>query len=123
MSRAARCTRKSLDFGFVLLIGLLVAVICLGHDASQAPSSIDAARPTLTIASANPLLVVGRSFKAGERVTVSVGPRRKTTTAGPRGGFVVRFGRVRCTSATILATGSKGSRAAVSVPKTLCFQP
>jgi hypothetical protein len=123
MSRTARCTRKSLDFDLVLIIGLLVAVICLGHDTSQAATNAAAARPALTIASANPLRVVGQGFKAGERVTVSVGPRRKTTNAGPRGGFMVRFARAKCTSGTIQAVGSEGSRAAARVPKTLCFEP
>jgi hypothetical protein len=107
----------------VLLIGLLVAVVVLGSDATHATPSAETKRPALTIMTMNPLRVAGRGFEPSERVTVSVGPRRRSAVADARGRFTVRFGRVTCTSATILAAGSKGSRAAVSVPKTLCFQP
>jgi hypothetical protein len=107
----------------VLLIALLVTVVALGPDAIHATPSAETKRPTLTIMTMNPLRVAGRGFKASERVTVSVGPRRRAATAGPRGGFTVQFGRARCTSGTIVAIGSKGSRAAVKVPNTLCFEP
>jgi hypothetical protein len=122
-SKRARCTRESLDFGDVLLIGLLVAVISLGFDATHSDPATEAKQPTLTIMGGNPLRVAGRRFKPGEHVTVSVGPRRRATTAGVRGAFTVRFARGTCTSGTVLAVGSKGSRAAAGVPKTLCFEP
>jgi hypothetical protein len=113
----------SLDFANVLLIGLVVAVVVLGSGTTHAMPSVETKRPTLTIMTMNPLRVAGRGFKASERVIVSVGPRRKADTAGPRGRFTIQFGRTRCTSGTIVAIGSRGSRAAVKVPDTLCFEP
>jgi hypothetical protein len=109
-----------------LLIALVVLLITFGvgraTESSTAPSTL-AGRPALTIQSLNPLRVVGRGFKAGERVVVSVGPRRRAATADARGRFTVTFARARCTSGTIVAIGSRGSRAKVNVPHTLCFEP
>lgn len=110
----------------MLLIGLLVLLVTFGLDTSvQSPTapSVQSARPRLTIATMNPLRVLGRGFKPREGVAVSVGPRRRETTADAGGRFTVRFGRAMCASATIKAVGSKGSRATLSMPKTLCAEP
>jgi hypothetical protein len=110
----------------VLLIALVVLLLTFGlgtaAEDATAPSTL-AARPALTIQSMNPVRVVGRGFKAGEHVVVSVGPRRRAATADARGRFIVTFARARCTSGTIVAIGSRGSRAKVNVPHTLCFEP
>jgi hypothetical protein len=109
----------------VLLIGLIVLLIMLGPDTATKSStaSTPAGRPALTIQSMNPLRVSGRGFKAGERVVVSVGPRRQAAIADAKGRFTVRFARLRCTNGTIVAVGSRGSRAKVNVPNTQCFEP
>jgi hypothetical protein len=110
----------------VLLIVLIVLLVTLGLDTgvgSPAASSEQWTRTRLTIVRLNPLEVVGRGFKAGERVVVSVGPRRRAVTAGPRGRFKVRFNRALCIGPTVLAVGSKGSRAAINLPKTVCAEP
>lgn len=110
----------------MLLIGLIVLLITFGvgtaTESSTAPSRLTG-RPALTIQSMNPLRVVGRGFKTGEHVVVSVGPRRRAATADTHGRFTVTFARARCTSGTIVAIGSRGSRAKVNVPHTLCFEP
>jgi hypothetical protein len=110
----------------VLLIALILLLITVGLDAgveTPAAPSAQSARPRLTIATMNPLHVVGNGFKSRERVAVSVGPRRREATADASGRFTVRFGRAMCTSGTITAVGSKGSRAVAHLPKTLCAEP
>jgi hypothetical protein len=106
--------------GIVLLLLLLTSASL--EPAVESPA-VASARPSLTITTMNPLHVVGRGFKASERVVVSVGPRRRTATADRHGRFSVRFGRAMCSGGTILAVGSKGSRVAVRLPRTVCAAP
>jgi hypothetical protein len=80
-------------------------------------------RPTLTITSMHPLEVIGRGFKPSERVVVSTATKRKTVTANSAGRFDVRFAGLKCAGATIVAVGSKGSRAATRPPRILCIEP
>jgi hypothetical protein len=69
-----------------------------------------------------PLEGTGRSFKAGERVSVRTAGKRKATTAGSRGRFVVRFaGQSSCNGGTIVAVGAMGSRASVNFSQLLCL--
>ena len=82
-----------------------------------------AARPALTITDLQPLTVSGRGFRANERVTVSSGPSRRSTTASSAGRFVVRFTKVTCAAHAIVAVGSKGSRATTRPPQILCVSP
>jgi hypothetical protein len=110
----------------VLLVALVIVLLTIGLEPASESSTAPAAgtaRPALRIMGLNPLTVGGRSFKAGERVVLSVGPRRRTATATTRGRFLVRFSRGRCISGTVVAVGSRGSRASVLVPHTVCFQP
>jgi hypothetical protein len=77
------------------------------------------ARPSVSLASEQPLIVSGRDFKAGEQVTVvaSVNGRqfRRLMAASARGRFSARFGAVdaSCGMLYVAVTGQKGSRAAV----------
>jgi hypothetical protein len=110
----------------VLAIGLLVVLITFGVDAAverQAAPSAQSARPKLAITSMNPLRVAGSGFKARERVVLSVGRRRRAVPTDARGRFTAGFGRAMCSGGTILAVGSKGSRAAVRLPRTVCAEP
>jgi hypothetical protein len=109
-----------------LVIGLLVLLIAFGVDSaveSPAAPSTQSARSRLTIATMNPLHVAGSGFKARERVVVSVGRRRRAVIADARGRFTVWFGRAMCSGGTITAVGSKGSRATVRLPRTVCAEP
>ncbi len=61
------------------------------------------------------MTVAGRAFKPGERVRLSADGRRKTVTAGARGGFKVVFPEANvCNGFVAVARGSKGSRATVT---------
>jgi hypothetical protein len=110
----------------VLAIGLLVLLVTFGLGAAvenPAAPAAQSVRPKLTITSMNPLRVAGSGFKARERVVLSVGQRRRAVTADARGHFTAGFGRAMCSGGTILAVGSKGSRAAVRLPRTVCAAP
>jgi hypothetical protein len=110
----------------VLVVGLIVLLITFGMDAAvedPAAPAAQSARPKLTITSMNPLKVAGRGFKARERVVLSVGQRRRAVTTDTRGRFTARLGRAMCSGGTISAVGSKGSRAAVRLPRTVCAAP
>ena len=76
-----------------------------------------------------PLTVRGNSFKARERVTVTLdGGRRGTqrVQATRQGGFTTSFGVapvIGCQTLTIRAVGSLGSRAYRQVPRPDCREP
>jgi hypothetical protein len=108
-----------------MLIGLLVVLITfgLGGAAQEERAAPATTRATLTVMDMSPLAISGRGFKSGERVAVSTGTARKSVTASASGRFVVRFGTVRCAATTIVAVGSKGSRATTKPPKILCVEP
>jgi len=110
---------------------LVIAVAVAGSGASAAdggPSRI-AARPGLAVFQLSPLTVRGYSFKARERVTVTLdGGKRGThrVQATVRGTFSTSFKSVRmlrCQTVTIRAVGSRGSRAFRQVPRPDCRQP
>ena len=109
----------------MLLVALVIVLLTTGLEPASESSPAPAAgtRPALRITGLNPLSVAGRSFKVGERVVLSVGRRRRGATATTRGRFLVRFSRARCIYGTVVAVGSRGSRASVVVPHTVCFQP
>jgi hypothetical protein len=96
-------------------LAILIAALTLGGVASAAT------RPALKLVSANdPMIVKGTSFRAKERVRVTVkvtSPAvtwRRTATATRRGTFQATIGLVqlgRCGGFTVSATGSKGSTA------------
>jgi hypothetical protein len=81
-------------------------------------------RASLRLSSMRPVTIVGSGFKPGERVRVSgVGPRR-TVFASRRGGFVLRIRHADpCASLSIVAVGSKGSRASLNFSQLLCVEP
>ena len=83
-------------------------------------------KPALKLAKPVPLTVQGMRFRPGERVRVTVRDvpnGRRKVTAGPRGGFVVRFAGVvydRCDGLFVSAVGSQGSRATLKRPQLFC---
>jgi hypothetical protein len=105
---------------------LLAALLGVGstHAAGET-----AKRPVLRIVDRQPVTVNGVSFKARERVRVTItsGDIRRTRTirATPRGAFTVQFDlRLgRCASLSATASGSLGSRAAHKLPQPLCPPP
>jgi hypothetical protein len=95
------------------LIAILVGLPAVSLASEGSPAS--PSRAELTIVRVQPLIVAGRAFKAGEKVSLSADGRRKTVTAGPRGGFKVSFPEMSaCNGVTVVARGSKGSRASVN---------
>ena len=80
-------------------------------------------RASLAITSLEPLTVTGRGFKAGEQVTVRFQSRRKATTATGTGRLVVRFAGLNCSGGTIVAVGSRGSRAVANFSQLSCVAP
>jgi hypothetical protein len=114
----------------VLLLALLALVLYpsfLTADGAtsngKAPPTTATGRASLVITNLEPLSVTGRGFKAGERVTVRFELRRKATTATGAGRFVVRFANPGCDGGTIIAVGSKGSRAVANFSQLLCVEP
>lgn len=108
-----------------LVILALVAAGC--GQAADAPSSNrpqdSAAQARLVPVSKSPLRVKGTGFVPGERVRVEVeGQESRTVTASGAGSFAVGFPSDRCTSVTVTATGSKGSRASFNLSRALCLE-
>ncbi|HVD25933.1 MAG TPA: hypothetical protein VNB86_08055 [Gaiellaceae bacterium] len=115
----------------MLLLALAALLLCpsfVTADGSAAgsgrttPTAVTG-RASLVITSIEPLSVTGRGFKAAERVTVRFQSRRRATTATSAGRFVVRFAGVDCSGGTIVAVGSKGSRAVANFSQPLCVAP
>jgi hypothetical protein len=102
----------------------VLAAAALAVAAASAPA---ATGPQLLLARDAPLTVAGVRFHAGEHVTVryagSGGPLTRAAVAGARGGFVVRFAHVDydpCTTMSITAVGSDGSRASLRTDRREC---
>jgi hypothetical protein len=104
-------------------------LILLGFLVLAMPALAGGYGATLREVSRTPLQLQGRSFRAGERVTVRVTARGATTTAavkaGSSGTFVLRFDQIslgRCGSAVVKAIGSRGSVATLKqTPRMACM--
>jgi hypothetical protein len=109
----------------VLILSLVLGVAVLGSPAGGS-EGVSGTKPSLKLVRPAPLTVQGLRFKAGERVRLTVRHARngrRTVTAGPRGGFVVRFAGVvydRCDGLLVTAIGSEGSRAVLTRPELFC---
>ena len=100
-------------------LAAVLAVLGTGLAATAALPVQSTGRPTLALASETPLVVAGRGFKAGERVTVVAsvvqGKFRKKVSAGTGGRFKARFAAAdaSCGPIYIAAIGREGSRASL----------
>jgi hypothetical protein len=103
---------------------LVVGVALLLVPASLATT---ARRAHLVPTSGSPLRVKGTGFVPRERVQIKVtaGSKRvsRKLRASTRGSFVVTFTRVRaCEGPTVVARGSRGSRASFTISEIACLQ-
>jgi hypothetical protein len=125
------------------LVALVVLVVALplftsgGGEAEPTPQAVPSTstplpkgapsygRASITFTSLRPFTIAGRGFKAGERVSVRVsGAGSKRIFASRRGAFLVRFPyQGNCPSVSIIAVGSKGSRASLNISHLLCVEP
>jgi hypothetical protein len=93
--------------------------------AAQSQQASDTRRADLEVRGQNPLAVRGTHFRAHERVGLTVKGRgsRLSVTAGARGTFLAVFKNiVGCDSITVVARGSKGSRASVNLSQIVCLE-
>ena len=108
---------------------VLAVIVVAGALASAAfASSRTSSKPTLRLSRARPVIVVGSHFQAGERVTVVAHAARLLVvhTRSVDGSFTARFAAVprpRCGSTRIVATGSMGSRATMTLQRPPCSPP
>jgi len=84
--------------------------------------------PRLRLAQTHSLVVVGSNFRAGERVKLVVHAARLIVVhaRARHGSFTARLGTVpmpRCGDVRIVAVGSKGSRAALTLRRPACSPP
>ena len=101
-------------------VGGSVRETALG-EVKQAPPANSTAR--LTIKRVMPTTIVaGNGFRSGEVVRLTGVPMRQVR-ASAKGTFTVRFRSDPCSSLTITATGSNGSRAAVNYSQFSCPAP
>ncbi|HYZ78207.1 MAG TPA: hypothetical protein VE596_12620 [Gaiellaceae bacterium] len=109
------------------MAGHLVALAAVA--ATAAAPSATTAKPALRLVRIDPLIVQGRDFRRGERVTVTARLPRATRSArvlaNAEGAFRVRLGRVRaydrCASVlSVEARGSRGSKASVRTHPLAC---
>lgn len=97
-----------------LITTFLVAATLLGAGARA--SALTLPKPRLAVET-NPVIVLGRNFRAGERVRVTLTVLEThvhTVTASAAGAFSVRFRGVTiggCSSYIATAVGNRGSRA------------
>jgi hypothetical protein len=95
---------------------------------SDEPRPDGGQRPTLTPYAQDPLSVRGTWFQPHERVRVAVKgvdePETLTARASAKGVFSVGFRHVNgCDSVTVMAVGSKGSRASFNLSQIACIAP
>ena len=89
-----------------------------------APKPAQIGRATLTLKRTMPFVIVGGTgFKPGETVRLN-GPITKSVKASARGTFLVRLGSADpCGDLSIVARGSKGSRASIQFSQFQCAVP
>jgi hypothetical protein len=108
------------------LIGATAAVAAL---LASVAAHGGTARPTLRLVSDAPTTLRGAGFRSSERVTLVVVATTKLTrrlVAGRGGGFVVRLPSVdanACQGFSVIATGSRGSRASYKRVRGQCPPP
>jgi len=103
--------------------GALVVVVAL---VACSPALATARHARLVPINGDPLRVKGTGFAPREhiRIKVFVGTRRigRRLTASRRGSFVVTFKTVRaCDGPTVIARGSRGSRASFNLSQIACL--
>ena len=108
-------------------LALLSAAVA---SAVMAASATGALQPRFALVDDEPLVVRGAAFAPGERVTVTaltlLGPKRVVTKAGAGGAFRASLslvGRPCGRAFTILATGTRGSRATLRLAIAPCIPP
>jgi len=110
---------------------VLAAALALTVGANAATISGSSTKPTLRLAAKTPVTLRGLSFKARELVLITV--RVDKTTAATRrvratstGSFAVTFAGISANDPCALdavASGSRGSRAALKLPERMCPLP
>ena len=108
----------------------LALLAAAAASAVMTASASAASQPRLALVDDEPLVVRGAAFSPGERVTVTaltlLGPKRVVATAGQGGAFraSLRIVGTPCGRAfTILATGTRGSRATLRLAIVPCIPP
>lgn len=105
-----------------LLIGFPTMTLA-GDTPSETRMEPATTSAVLSVKSANPLTIAGRGFKPLESVRISSEGRIKRVRASKRGTFTVRLaGQDPCAGGTIVAFGSKGSRASLNFSQLLCVE-
>jgi hypothetical protein len=116
----------------LLLASIAVVAVATSGRATSAAEEGRApyvVKPRLALVDLTPLTVRGYSFKARERVTVTLdGGKRgtKRVRATRQGGFTASFSVapvIGCQTVTIRAIGSLGSRAFRQMPRPDCREP
>jgi hypothetical protein len=108
---------------------LLAVVLVAGALASAASAAFaGTSKPHLRVVRTHGLVVAGSNFRSGERVTVVAHAAREIVvhTRARGGSFSARLGAVpmpRCKSVQIVATGSLGSRATMTLQRPTCTPP
>jgi hypothetical protein len=106
-----------------LALVALVAGGC-GHDPSASSTATTAARPQIAPVQQQPTIVKGTGFQPGEKVELSAKGLRSshaTARADGSGEFEAIFhGLKSCDSVTVVAVGSKGSRAEFNLSQIAC---
>jgi hypothetical protein len=111
-------------------LALVALVAGCGHDPSPGatdatgPTGTTAARPQITPVEQQPLVVEGTGFHRGEKVALTakgLQSSRATARADVSGEFEATFhGLKNCDSVTVVAAGSKGSRAQFNLSQIAC---
>jgi hypothetical protein len=105
----------------IVVVAAIVSLLPAGAGAESL-----AGKPALRLVSASPLTIRGLRFVPKERVRVIVleaGSATRRVSADAQGTFVASFQEAsvdRCSALSVLAVGSRGSRAALKRPGPLC---
>jgi hypothetical protein len=100
----------------ILVLTAILIAFSAGAAGPEADAKAAAAkRPSLKVTLVQPFTLVGKGFKARERIRISADASRKSVRATATGGFVARLVAVDpCNAFAILAVGNRGSRASLA---------
>jgi hypothetical protein len=107
-----------------LAAALALAASGCGQAAEPSGSRTTAARPSLAPVQQQPLTVKGTGFQPGEQLQLTAKGLRSSrarATADGAGAFEATFhGLKQCDSVTVVAVGSKGSKARFNLSQIAC---
>jgi hypothetical protein len=117
----ARWRTKAVLAGLALVVVPAAIAVVVVHGSSGGSTE---RRAKILPVGMSPLRVKGTGFVPGERVRLKMDGGGRRVRVGSGGSFIATLSGVdACDSVTVIAVGSRGSRASFNLSQVACLQP